>query len=357
MAKGATGLDLEKAKNVAQTVIGDVASVVHGALCFIGDRVGLFQAMAGAGPQTVDQVAAKSGLDARYVREWLGAMAAARYVEYDAGAETYLLTPEYAAALADEDSPFFVGSYFQMAQAAVSVAPRVAEAFRNGKGVTQAEYPKSFFEAAERNSRTRYEHKLLRKWIPAMPQVVAALEAGGLAADVGCGGGRAAIMIAQAFPKAHVVGFDIHAESIKRARRNAEVAGVGDRATFEVANGSDLPECGFDFVSTFDVVHDSVDPVGLMIGIRRALKANGTYLVQEINISNNVGENIKPMGKMIYSVSTLYCMTTSLAHGGAGIGAAMGEPKARELATAAGYSHFTRLPIKDDFAVLYELRP
>ena len=357
MAKGTAELDLEKAKNVAQTVIGDVASVVHGALSFIGDRVGLFKAMAGAGGLTVDQLASKTGLNARYVREWLGAMAAARYVEYDAGADTYLLTPEYAAALADEDSPFFIGSYFQMAQAAVSIAPKVAEAFRSGKGVTQAEYPQSFFEAAERNSLTRYQHKLLRKWIPAMPQVVAALQAGGIAADVGCGGGRAAIMIAQAYPKAQVVGFDIHSESIERARRNAQAAQVADRATFQVANGSGLPERNFDLVTTFDVVHDSIDPVGLMKGIRRALKPDGTYLVQEINISNEVGENIKPMGKMVYSVSTLYCMTTSLAHGGAGIGAAMGEPKARELASAAGFSRFTRLPIKDDFAVLYELRP
>jgi 2-polyprenyl-3-methyl-5-hydroxy-6-metoxy-1,4-benzoquinol methylase len=357
MAKGTTELDLEKAKNVAQTVIGDVASVVHGALCFIGDRVGLFKAMAGAGPLTVDQLATRSGLNARYVREWLGAMAAAQYVQFDPGTDSYLLTPEYAAALADEDSPFFIGSYFQMAQAAVSVAPKVAEAFRSGKGVTQAEYPQSFFEAAERNSRTRYQHKLLRKWIPAMPQVVSSLQAGGLAADVGCGGGRAAIMIAQAYPNARVVGFDIHAESIERARRNAEAAGVNDRATFEVANGSGLPERGFDFISTFDVVHDSVDPIGLMTGIRRALKPDGTYLVQEINISNDVEDNIRPLGKMVYSVSTLYCMTTSLAHGGAGIGAAMGEPKARELATTAGFSRFTRLPIRDDFAVLYELRP
>src|SRR5579859_5897283 len=164
-------LDMEKAKDVAQRVVGDVATVVHGALCYIGDRMGLFKAMANAGPLTVDQLADKSGLSVRYVREWLGAMAAARYVDYDAAAGTYLFTPEYAAALADEDSPFFIGSYFQMAQAAVSVAPQVAEAFRTGKGVAQAEYPPGFFEAAERNSNTRYKHKLLRKWIPAMPQV------------------------------------------------------------------------------------------------------------------------------------------------------------------------------------------
>jgi 2-polyprenyl-3-methyl-5-hydroxy-6-metoxy-1,4-benzoquinol methylase len=350
-------LDLEKAKKVAQTVIGDVGTVVHGALVFIGDRMGLFKAMMAAGPLTVEQVAAKSGLNARYVREWLGAMAAAHYVDYAPQADSYLLTPEYAAALADEDSPFFIGSYFQMAQAAVSVAPKVAEAFKAGGGVTQDEYPASFFEAAQRNSRTRYLHKLMRKWIPAVPQVIEVLSAGGLGADVGCGGGLAAIMIAEAYPKARMIGYDVHAESIERARRNAEEAGVADRVTFEVANGSQLPERKFDFVSTFDVVHDSVDPLGLMAGIRHALKDDGTYLVQEVNVSEKVGENIRPMGKMIYSISTLYCMTTSLAHGGAGIGVAMGENKARELAAGAGFSRFTRLPIDDDFAVLYELRP
>jgi SAM-dependent methyltransferase len=351
------GLDLEKAKQVAQIVVGDVGTVVHGALCYIGDRTGLFKAMAGAGPLTVEQLAGKSGLSARYVREWLGAMATAHYVEYDATANTYLLTPEYAAVLADEDSPFFIGGYFQMAQAAVTVAPKVAEAFKSGKGVTQSEYPVSFFEAAERNSRTRYLHKLLRKWIPAMPQVVERLSAGGIAADVGCGGGRAAIMIAQAFPAARLFGYDIHAESIERARRNAKADGVADRVTFDTLDGGQLPAGKFDFVSTFDVVHDAVDPAGLMSAIRRSLKDDGTYLVQEVNVSDRVEENMKPLGKMIYSVSTLYCMTTSLAHGGAGIGTAMGEKKARELASAAGFKRFTRLPIKDDFAVLYELRP
>lgn len=351
------GLDLEKAKHVAQTVIGDVGTVVHGAMCYIGDRTGLFKAMAGAGPLTAQQLAAKTGLSARYVREWLGAMATARYVEYDAARNTYLLTPEYAAALADEDSPFFIGGYFQMAQAAVTVAPKVAEAFKTGKGVAQAEYPVSFFEAAERNSRTRYLHKLLRKWIPAMPQVVERLNSGGIAADVGCGGGRAAIMIAQAFPKARLFGYDIHAESIERARRNAAAEGVADRIRFDTLDGAELPAAKFDFVSTFDVVHDAIDPIGLMSAIRRSLKDDGTYLVQEVNVSDKVEENMKPLGKMVYSVSTLYCMTTSLAHGGAGIGTAMGENKARELAAAAGFTRFNRLPIKDDFAVIYELRP
>jgi len=348
-------IDREKVKQVALQVMSDVAAATHAALSFIGDRLGLFKAMKDAGPLTVDELAAKTGLNRRYLQEWLNSMAAAKYLDYDPAAHTYLLTPEYAGALADENSPYFIGSYFQVVQATMTVAPKVAEAFRTGRGVTQAEYPPWMFEATERNSLPRYQYKLARKWIPAMPQVVERLERGGTAADVGCGGGRAAILMAKAYPKSRVVGFDLHAESIERARRNAAEAGVADRVTFEVANGTQLPPGKFDLVTTFDVVHDSVDPVGLMSAIRRALTPGGSYLVQEINISPNVEENIRPLGRMVYSVSTLYCMTTSLAHGGAGIGAAMGEPKARELAAQAGFSHFRRLPIEDDFAILYEL--
>ena len=348
-------IDREKAKQVALQIMADVASAMHAAMNFIGDRLGLFKAMKDAGPLTVDQLTARTGLNERYLQEWLNSMVAAQYLEYDAAKHTYLLTPEYAVALADEGSAYFVGSYFQVVQAAMSVAPKVAEAFRTGGGITQAEYPPWMFEATERNSLPRYQFKLARKWIPAMPQAVERLQRGGVAADVGCGGGRAAILMAQAFPNSRVFGFDLHAESIERAQRNAAAAGLADRVTFEVANGTQLPAGKFDLVTTFDVVHDSVDPVGLMSSIRRSLTAGGTYLVQEINVSSKVEENVKPMGKLIYSVSTLYCMTTSLAHGGAGIGAAMGEPKARELATASGFTHFRKLPIEDEFAVLYEL--
>lgn len=357
MARSGAPLDLEKARRIAQEVVGDAAGATHAALCYIGDRLGIFKAMMDSAALTVDQLAARTGLSPRYLREWLGAMVAAHYVDYDRGAQTYALGPEYAAALADEDSPFFVASYFQMAQAAMTIAPRVAEEFKRGGGVTQAEYPPSLFEAFERNSGTRYKHKLLRKWLPLMPQVVAALEAGGMMADIGCGGGRAAIMIAQAFAGARIVGLDLHRESIERARRLADKSGLSDRVSFEVGDGSQLGAEQFDFISTFDVIHDAADPAALLRAIRRALKSDGTCLVQEINVSNELSENLSPLGKMAYSISTLYCLTTSLARHGAGIGIAMGEPKARELAAGAGFSRFQRLPIKDDVVVLFELRP
>jgi 2-polyprenyl-3-methyl-5-hydroxy-6-metoxy-1,4-benzoquinol methylase len=357
MAGSGARLDLEKARRIAQEVVGDAGAAMHAALSYIGDRLGIFKAMMDSGAVTVDQLAARTGLNPRYLREWLGAMAAARYIDYDRDAQTFVLVPEYAAALADEDSPFFVASYFQMAQAAMTIAPEVAEAFAKGGGVTQAEYPPSLFEAFERNSGTRYKHKLLHKWLPLMPQVVDALEAGGTMADIGCGGGRAAIMIAQAFAKARIAGLDVHRESIERARRFAVKSGLSDRVTFEVGNGSQLAAENFDFISTFDVIHDAADPAALMRSIRRALKSGGTCLVQEINVSHELSENLSPLGKMAYSISTLYCLTTSLANHGAGIGIAMGEPKTRELAAGAGFSRFRRLPIKDDVVVLFELRP
>lgn len=357
MASNAPVVDMKKAKEVAEQVMGDVSGMALGALCFIGDRLGLFKALMEGGELTVAQLTARCGLNPRYAREWLGAMVAAGYAQYRPGDGAYWLTPEYATVLADENSPLFVGAYFSLVQGAASVAPKVAEAFKNGGGVSQKEYPPWFYEAVERNSRVRYRHKLLSKWLAAVPRAVAALQAGGLVADVGCGGGYAAIIMAQGFPTARVVGYDVYAPSLERARQNAAAAGVSGRVSFEVDDGSHLPARTFDLVTTFDVVHDSVDPLGLMRAIRQALKPEGTYLMQEIKLSGEPQDNVSRLGKIGYSMSTLYCMTTSLAHDGAGIGVAMGEPKARELATAAGFGTFTRLPVEDDFAILYELRP
>lgn len=349
--------DRDKIRKFAGQILADIATTMQGALSYIGDRLGIFKAMAGTGPVTVDELANKTGLSARYLREWLGAMTAARYVEYDPASAKYVLPPEHAAVLADENNPFFLCGFIQQSVPMISMAPKVAEAYRTGKGVPQSDYPAEIFEAMERTSAGIYRHQLIRRWLPAMPQVEEKLRAGGAALDVGCGSGRAAIAIAQAFPTARVSGFDGHQGSIERARANAKAAGLGDRVKFEVVDCTRLPAREFDFISTFDVVHDSVDPVGLMTSIRNALTDEGTYLMVEMNVSPNVEENINSLGKLMYSASTLYCLTTSLAHGGAGIGAVMGEPKARELAAKAGFSSFQRVPIQDPFSALYELKP
>lgn len=356
MAEEKQQLDWDKIKNFSKQVSGDIGAAMFGALSYIGDRLGIFAALAGAGAVTSAQLAEKTGLSERYLREWLSAMTAAGYVNYDASAKTYAMPAEHAMVLARDDSPFFAGGFIEMIVPQMSIAPKVMESFKNGRGVAQSEYPPETWEAMERSSAGMYRHSLIRKWLPAMPQVVAKLSEGGSSLDVGCGSGRAAIAIANAFPKAEVHGFDAHAGSLERARANARAAGLGDRIKFDVVDCTRLPAARFDFISTFDVVHDSVDPNALLKSIRGALKPDGTYLMVEVNVSSDLKDNINPMGRMMYSMSTLYCMTVSLAHGGAGIGACMGEAKARELVAAAGFSHFRRLPIDDLFSALYEIR-
>ncbi len=348
--------DQKKAEQFIEKLVNDVGTALRGGLSYIGDKLGIFRALAEAGPITVSQLAAQTGLNERYLREWLGAMVTAEYVDYEPASATYYLPPEHAAPLADEDFRFFVGGLLEMIVPAVSMAPQVAEAFHNGKGVPQSDYPPEMFEAIQRLTMPWYKTQLISSWLPAMPQVKAKLEAGGSALDVGCGSGLAAIRLAQAFPNARVHGFDNHEASVERARWNARKAGLGNRITFQVIDGSHLPEKSFDFITTFDVVHDSVDPLGLMKSIRRALTPDGTYLMLEMNCSHDLQENKNPVGRFLYSISTLYCMTVSLAKDGAGIGAAMGEPKARELAQTAGFQHFRKLPIDDPFSLLYELR-
>ncbi|MGH7838821.1 MAG: class I SAM-dependent methyltransferase, partial [Candidatus Binataceae bacterium] len=302
------------------------------------------------------ELAAKTSLDERYLREWLGAMTAAKYISYDPASSRYSMPREHAMILADETSPFFMGGFMQMVAPEVGMAPKLLESFRTGTGIPQSEYPPEVFEGIERGSAPMYRHSLVRKWMPAMPEVVAALNSGGVALDVGCGSGRAVIALAQAYPKAQLFGYDGHPGSVERARANAKAAGVADRVVFDVVDCTKLPAEKFDFIATFDVVHDSVDPVGLLKSIRGALKPGGAYLMVEVNVSNKPEDNINPLGRMMYSASTLYCMTVSLAHGGAGIGAMMGEQKAQELTQEAGFTRFKRLPIKDAFSVLYEVR-
>ncbi|HVC43867.1 MAG TPA: class I SAM-dependent methyltransferase [Candidatus Binataceae bacterium] len=357
MPEETKNVDWAEVKSFAGLMMNDIGAALQGALTYIGDRLGIFKALAGAGPVTVAELAARTSLDQRYLREWLGAMTAAKYLDYDAAGERYTMSPEHAMILADENSPFFMGGFMQMIVPEVAMAPKLMESFRTGRGIPQSEYPPEVFAAIERGSAPIYRHQLVRKWFPAMPAVEARLRAGGVALDVGCGSGRAVVAIATAFPNSRVHGYDAHGGSVERARANAAAAGVADRVVFDVVDCTRLPSAQFDFISCFDVIHDSADPVGLMRSIRNALKPDGAFLMVEMNVSAKVEDNINPMGRLMYSTSTLYCMTVSLAHGGAGIGALMGEEKARALAAEAGFGRFTRLPIKDAFSALYELRP
>jgi SAM-dependent methyltransferase len=349
-------IDQQKLEAFVERIVLDVGTAMRGGLCYIGDQLGIFKALADGVPVTPEQLAERTGLNERYLREWLGSMTTAEYVEHEAESGTYRLPLEHALPLADEEFPFFAGGFLQMVVPTVAVAPQVAEAFRTGGGVTQDQYLPDMYEGIERLTAPWYRHQLVQTWLPELDGVVEKLERGGRVADVGCGSGRAAVAIAKAFPEAKVHGYDVHAGSIERARERAREEGVDDRVEFVVADGADLPTASFDLVTTFDVVHDSVDPVGLMAAVRESLCEGGSYLMLEMNASHDVEENRNPLGKLLYNVSTLYCMTTSLAHGGAGIGACMGQEKAKELAFAAGYSQFRRLPVDEAFSLLYELK-
>lgn len=351
---------MDKAKR--EQFVGQMMGYLTGAsltgMIYIGDRLGLFKTMAGAGGLSAAEVAAKGSLRERYVREWLAAMAAAGIVEYDAATERFTFPEEHAAVLADDNSPSFLAGFFQNVPAMVNVAPRVAEAFVKGGGVPFSEYGPDLVAGIDRSNRSQYQFHLVKRWLPAMPQVMERLQAGGSAADVGCGSGYPSILMAQAFPQSRFYGFDVSEESLERARADAQRRGVADRVEFQHASATALPNNPkFDVITSFDAIHDMVDPRGVLRSIRQALADDGTYFMVEPRAGDTLAENMGPMGALLYSMSTLHCMTVSLAHGGEGIGTAIGPTKVRELAEAGGFTRVRRLPIEHLAQAFYEIRP
>jgi SAM-dependent methyltransferase len=339
-------------------LIGDFGGTMATMLAAIGDRLGLFRTLAARGPATPSELAERASIDERYALEWLRAMAAAGYVEHDPASGRFTLPPEQALAFATEASPVSVGGVFQMIPEIATKFDLLTGAFREGGGVQQSEFGPAFWEGMERFTASWFENQLVQQWIPAMPDIEAKLEQGGRVADVGCGSGRALIKLAEAFPAAELVGYEAFEGQLERARANAGRAGVGDRIRFELLDvAAGLPE-RFDVITTFDVIHDAVDPRGLLKAIRAALEPDGRYVMLEINSADDPADNVGPLATMNYGVSVFYCMTTSLAHGGEGLGTVgLPEAKVRELSSKAGFSEVRRLPIEDPFSIVYEIKP
>lgn len=288
MADG-NAIDTDKVEKFSARIMEDYGNTLRGAMLYIGDKVGLFKALWRLGAVTQEELARDTGLNARYLREWLGSMVTGGYLDYDPQARRYRLPDEFAPVLADEDSPYF---------------------------------------------------------------------AGGTVMDFGCGSGLAAITMALAYPKSRVVGCDFHLPSIERARANAAAAGVADRVSFEVADSDVLVGQTFDFVTTFVVIHDAADPQQMLRDLRAATADDGTYLMVELNLSEELHENMNLFGRVMYPQSTLYCMTCSLSHDGAGLGAFMGEKRARAMASEAGFGRFRKVPSeRPPLPALFELRP
>jgi SAM-dependent methyltransferase len=351
-------IDSARQEQFAEKVVQQISGTMTTLLGAVGDRLGLFKNLAEQGPATSAEFASRTKLNERYLREWLGGMATAGYLTYDVATKRFSLPAEHASVLAQENGPFFVGGIYQMLPAQAGVFDQVVSAFRNGGGVPQSQYNDMMWDGLERFSASWFENLLLQEWIPAMPDVNAHLERGCQVADVGCGRGRGLIKLAEAFPRSRYIGYDNFGPTVARATVNAREAGVSDRVRFEERDVSKGLPAQFDVITTFDVVHDAVDPLQLLQSIRRALRPGGVYVCLDINCSDKIEENINPLGAMFHGVSVFYCLTTSLANNGAGFGTlGFHETKVRELCEKAGFSSVRRVPLENPFNNLYEAKP
>jgi SAM-dependent methyltransferase len=303
------------------------------------------------------QIAERAGLTERYVREWAATMAASGYLDYQPANATFRMTPEQAMVLTREDNTFFTGGAFQYAVACYRQIGKLTDAFRNGGGVPFTDFGPDIVEAIERLFHCGYEAWVADQWIPALPALKEKLDAGGEVAEVGCGAGQCIVPVATAFPNSRFTGFDIDATSLARARSKAADAGATGRLTFERIPAERIPNADrFDLVMAFNCIHDMANPRGALAGIRRALKPGGILLWSEAEASDRLEENLTPIGRTMYGASTMHCMTVSLAQGGEGLGAVIGENLARNLANEAGFSTFERLPIKNPFHQVFVVR-
>jgi SAM-dependent methyltransferase len=350
-------MDEERLHALAGLMVADMGAALSAVLVRIGDRLGLYHAMAGAGPLTSDDLADRTGCAERYVREWLNNQAAGGYVDYDPVGGTYELSDEQAMLLADEDSPLFLQGGFDFLEAAYAAEPKVLDAFRSGHGVGWHEHHPCLFPAVARFFRSGYRANLVTSWLPALDGVVAKLEAGAHVADIGCGHATTTIMMAEAFPNSTFVGFDYHDGSIVAARKAAADAGVAERCSFEVASASDYPGVGYDLVCVFDALHDMGDPVGAAAHIRRSIADDGTWLLVEPYAGDRVEDNLNPVGRTFYASSTLVCTPASLAQDvGLALGAQAGEARIRSVVTSGGFGRFRRAT-ETPFNLVFEARP
>ncbi|MEP6635430.1 MAG: class I SAM-dependent methyltransferase [Acidobacteriota bacterium] len=335
-------IDEDKMQAFLGKVVEDFGAALSSALVYIGQKLGLYKAMAASGPTTPAELAQKTGTNERYIREWLINQGSSGYIDYDSGSGRFSLSPEQTAALTDEASPFYVGGGFFVVKAMTNAIPRIEEAFKNGGGLLWGDNDPDLFVGTERFFRPGYAAHLTASWIPALTGVEEKLKAGGKVADIGCGHGSSTIIMAQAYPKSRFWGFDNHDKSIETARQRAKDAGVSDRVTFEVANASQLPNEQYDMVAFFDCLHDMGDPVGACKAAAGVLAKDGSALIVEPMAGNTVEENFNIIGRTFSGASTLCCTANSMALGGPALGAVAPESAIRDTVLAGGFTQFRR---------------
>jgi SAM-dependent methyltransferase len=350
-------VDQSKLEAFQGKMLGDMGAAVSAALVILGDRLGLYKAMAQGGPMTSLQLASATGTTERYVREWLAAQAAAGYVDYDPVKSEFALTPEQAMVFADEGGPAFMAGGFELLASMFRDEPKVAAVFKSGKGLGWHEHDVCLFRGTERFFRPGYNAHLTTEWIPALDGMEGRLKAGARVADVGCGHGASTVLMAKTYPNSKFYGFDYHGPSIDRAREAAKEAGVEDRVTFEVASAKDFNGGAYDMIAIFDALHDMGDPVGAAKHIRESLAPDGSWLLVEPFANDDLSDNLNPFGRIFYSASTMICTPASLSQEvGLGLGAQAGEKRLRQVAEDAGFTHFKRAT-ETPFNLVFDVRP
>ena len=350
-------LDMDKLMAFVFKAVDEVGATLNTALVVLGDKLGYYRALAGAGPTTPAQLARATGTDEHYAREWLNAQAAGGYLTYDADSSTYTLPPEQANALTEVDSPAYLPGFFQIALGTAHDTDSIIAAARNQSGVGWHEHHDDVHNGCARFFRTMYNAHLVAEWLPALDGVVEKLQRGARVADIGCGHGESTVIMAQAFPNSTFVGSDYHEESIAAARRNAQEAGVADRVTFEVTPAQGFTGSGYDLVTTFDALHDMGDPVGAARQVRSAIAEDGTWLVVEPMAGDTVSDNLNPVGRAYYGFSTLLCTPASLSQEvGLALGTQAGPARIRDVVTTGGFTRF-RSATETPFNRVLEIRP
>jgi 2-polyprenyl-3-methyl-5-hydroxy-6-metoxy-1,4-benzoquinol methylase len=329
--------DENRVMEFLQRVAADNAAAFAGLSTSLGVRLGLYRAMAGAGPVTSAELADRTGLVERYVREWLDGQVAGAYVIHSAETNTYLLPDEHAAVLADTSLPTYVGGGFTMLGALYGAEAALANAYRNGGGVSWQDFGPGLAEGVAAFFKPGYDAVLVQEWLPALEGVEAKLERGASVADVGCGHGYSTVLMAKAFPQSRFHGFDFHEPSIEAARKLAKESGVDDRVTFEVAAAHEFPGGDYDLVTFFDCLHDLGDPGAALRRAEATLADGGNCLVVEPNASAEPGENINPIGRSFASTSPILCLPVALAQNGPhALGNHPGPDALRQIGTEVG---------------------
>ena len=337
--------------------VSDFGAALHAPTVIIGEKLGLYRALAEAGPLTSDELATRTHTSERYVREWLAAQAASGYVNYDADTQMYFLSPEQAFALADEKSPAYLPGAFLIAQSLFKDEEAITQAFRSGGGVGWHQHHHELFIGTEMFFRSNYVGNLIDSWLPALDGVVERLEAGARVADVGCGHGASTLLMAHAFPRSTFVGYDYHPESVEAARRAAEREGLSERVRFDVAPATTYPGKGYDLVAFFDCLHDMGDPEAAARHVLRSLAPDGTWMIVEPFANERVEDNLNPIGRIFYSASTMICTPGAISQDGSlALGAQVPESRWRELILGAGFQSFRRAT-QTPFNRIFEARP